>query len=211
MVSIKGADLIAIFSIIEKIGNEPSKGFLAFWPDRIPDASPIIFTLPVSAPDFPWRGRRVVAVPWPEATKRAVAISFDFQTVASQPGELIEPVLLKVPCFRAEGNAKKPTSIFSAKRYLTMSDELRTHLATIFPRDTERLLGRLLQNSARIGLSPVWAQSARFHKCPICRKPMRLIVQIDGMVFGRRFAEGLFYLFGCSRHPEELVQDEDWY
>lgn len=204
-------DRSRIFRMIEKIGNEPSRGFLAFLLDHKPKNEPIAIKLPDELPNFPWVGQWVLVTP--SAKPSAVPVDFSVRTdLEADEAKFAKDIMfLKVPYFRAGGAAKRATSIFSVPRYLQMSTELSDCMATLFPRDPERLLSNLLRGDNRIGLSPQWVQVARFHKCPICRKSMRLVLQIDGMEFGGRLGEGEFYLFGCTRHPEQLVQDQDWY
>lgn len=197
--------------MIEKIGNEHSRGYLAFLLNHYPKNEQIAIRLPEELADFPWAGKWVVVTPLSKPSADPVNFLIESDLCGGRISAMKDPIFLKVPYFRCGGGAKKATSIFSTQRYLAMSTELRNHMNILFPRNPKRLLAELLKRSIRIGLSPQWVQSAHFNKCPKCQKSMRLILQIEGSEFGGRLAEGEFYLFGCTRHPDQLASDQDWY
>jgi hypothetical protein len=178
--------------------------------------------LPKDIPDFPWCGRRVSArfVGWDKKRKPA---PFELNLLAdrildqsSQDYTLLGNAEFFYPPFRS-APGKRGSHVQSVARYLQLSPELKALTAELYPPNPVALLDAalsakgILNSPIRIGLSPDWVQSGRFHKCPTCRRAMRLVVQLDGYLVHPRLSDGRMYLFGCERHPRETKIDEDWY
>jgi hypothetical protein len=119
------------------------------------------------------------------------------------------------------GQQNRVQNVFSLDRYIKLSPALRNKLNDLHPKNPKKLLAQILSvdrryaslepfDQLRCGLSAAWIQSPRFHKCPVCRRPMRLILQAPGALLGSRVAEGCFYFFGCPSHMDETITDVDW-
>jgi hypothetical protein len=220
--SLSENDKANLFQLIEGLGNAPSKGAIGLLvPDDLEQIK-VAFILPQSVPDYPWEGDLVTVSPafdrnnWPWPP-----IKFE----VSQP---VAPSTLSryrvtrfcaIPAHQTP-KAKKASSVLSIDRMLKLSPQLLSEAKRLHAENPTLFLATLLSpngkwrhgngyDEVRIGLSPQYLQEYRHHKCPKCRRPMRLIVQIPGAMIHRRLAEGTAYLLGCPSHEDETVTDYD--
>lgn len=213
------AELEEIYGLIERIGTAPSKGYVGLVRGSPKSARRLTVVLPDGIEDFPWYGRIVQVV---TASGGRPPVEFRMHESAD-PEETSDDAVyrwLAIPVITV-GQKKRMQNVFSLNRYMGLSAALRDRLTQLHAANPELLLALLLSadgrcasfepdTQMRCGLTPAWIQSPRFHKCPTCRRPMRMILQVPGLLLGARLAEGCFYLFGCSSHVDQTVTDEDW-
>lgn len=209
-----------ILNMIEQIATAPCKGYIGLFRDLRERNRYLSVTLPQNLADFPWGGRTVEVVA--AANKSEPAVKFNVHERSAHAESSDEPAVrwLAVPTIWV-GQQKRAQSVFSLDRYIHLSPALRDKLNKLHPKNPKLLLAQLLSverrytssepfDQLRCGLSAAWIQSPRFHKCPVCRRPMRLILQAPGALLRSRVAEGCFYLFGCPSHADQTITDEDW-
>lgn len=209
-------DALSIFTSISNAGNALAKGCIGIYPTGPIQAQGIELTLPDGIPDFPWSGQMVSARL--AGFDRDLPVAFDLKPNLKPSTSLMPATaFFWPPYFIRSGKAGQ--HVFSVAHYLKLLPDLAQRLEglcegrsaevleTIFSRHGIELGDR----GVRIGLAPVWIQSGRFHKCERCGRPMRLIVQFPGSLIDKKLAEGNFYLFGCSSHPDFVRPDQDWY
>jgi hypothetical protein len=129
-------------------------------------------------------------------------------------GNVYRPV--QVPRHKAKRSAKVRNA-FSPEKYLANSPALRKALEEVCPEYPAELLAYLLCigsesfefepiNQARIGTSPAWVQDPSHPSCDQCGKRMQLILQLPGTTISKKaLHRGTFYLFGCTRHPDQIT------
>lgn len=212
-------ELEKIRVLIEQIGTVPSKGYVGLVRASRETAGRLSVTLPDDLADFPWRGKVVEAV---AAPGKSEPVEFSIHEPPAQRGADEQPVFrwLAIPVIRV-GQKQRAQNVFALDRYVSLSTPLRETLNELHPENPKLLLSLILSadgqhhssepfDQLRCGLPAGWIQSPRFHKCPACRRPMRLILQVPGALLKSRVAEGCFYLFGCPSHPDQTVTDQDW-
>lgn len=207
-------DAFALIDEVSRLGNEKPKGCILM---RDPSAIPtgkFVAVMPHGIPDFPWSGKRITAEYLGRAKESPVSFTLaDYCDEGSQQSGHLG--IFRPPIVRS--GPKKAQHVFSAASYLKMSPVLETKLAALCPEAPLQLLKVVLHkrgigdDAIRVGLNPTWVQGWRSHKCRECGKPLRLIIQLPGQAIDRKVAEGVFYLFGCTRHPEFTVTEQDWY
>lgn len=217
--ALSGEDVEHVLSLIERIGDCPSQGHIGVVRHPVPAEKSRIFILPRPDPAFPWGG---LAIRVSKAAGRG-GPPVNFQIEHDLPEGLPDDEVIRwlaVPrMLTGKGNRRQ--NVFAPDRYLKLSPPLREQLEKLYPEDPRALLSCLLTvtqsiegvepfNQLRCGLPPGWIQRPRFHKCPNCRRPLRLIVQVPGSLLSSRLAEGTFYFLGCPTHPAETVTDQDW-
>lgn len=209
-----------LFRLIEKIGTAPSKGSIGIFSREHRPTGSFSVVLPDDIDGFPWSGIAVTASVEIDRSGRSIHFNLSQADRFKEDSNKNHIRWLKVPA-TLQANGKRSASIYSVNRYLHLSNELRIRASELHPKDPGLFIAYLLSvdgrhpaaepfDSLRCGLPPAWIQGARFHKCPVCSQPMRLILQVPGFMLGSRQAEGNFYLFGCPSHPHETAQDEDW-
>jgi hypothetical protein len=210
-----------VISLVESIGNVPSRGYIGLLERQRVKREELNFLLPRVEPDFPWSNAHIRIT----LNDRKAPDPVQFKVLSGAAGQenlTAENVTwLAIPAIVA-GKKKRVASVYSLERYMKLSPMLSAKLSELYSSDPAGLLSLILSvdgdndlreppDSMRCGLPPAWIQAARFHKCEICKRPMRLILQVPGFLFSRKFGDGAFYLFGCPSHPEQTVQDQDWY
>jgi hypothetical protein len=209
-----------VFQLIEDIGTAPSKGSIGIFSSRPRPPGTLHVKLPNHIESFAWAG--MVVIVSVKAEQSGWSISFDLSTADAAISEARKEHVrwLKVPA-KFHGNKGRSASIYSVDRYLHFSEELRIQANALHPEDPGLMMAYLLSvdghypnaepfSSLRCGLHPAWIQGPRFHKCTICSRTMRLVLQVPGFLLGGRQSDGCFYLFGCQSHPNETATDEDW-
>jgi hypothetical protein len=213
-------ELDQIFDLIERIGTASCRGCIGIFGNVCEPNGHLRVMLPNDLADFPWGGK---AVEVRAAAKKSMPpVEFDIHepTARAEAGD--EPTIrwLAVPAISV-GQQKRVQNVFSHERYIRLSPALGDKLNKLYPKDSKLLLAQILSvdglhtssepfDQMRCGLSAAWIQAPRFHKCPVCRRPMRLVLQVPGALLRTRIAEGCFYLFGCPSHADQIVTDEDW-
>lgn len=206
------AELDEIYSLVESIGNERARGFVAVGPKVKANAGIFAVKLPKIERDFPWGDRLIEA-----SVDKPVSFRF---VPSNQASAILNPRLVSIPVVKGN-QGKRSTNVFSIERYLSLAPELKTKLPVSELADQVALLQILMSNDwnrpsdqpsdqIRIGLNPGWLQSAQFEKCSICSRSLKLILQLPGRVFGGRLAEGSFYFLGCPSHPDQTATLQDW-
>lgn len=209
-----------IFRLIEAIGTVPSKGFVGVMRGAPEPNGELKLLLPEGMPEFPWGG---MAMDIRAAPKRSeLPAEFKIHGQSLEVGEIdVLPIhWIAIPTIEV-GKKGRQQGVFSLDRYIRLSPALGRMLGEMYPRDPRALLTQILSvdglthssepfDQLRSGLAPAWVQTPRFHKCPECHRPMRLILQVPGTLLESRLAEGTFYHFGCPTHPTKTVTDVDW-
>lgn len=212
-----------ILAQIESLRTGPSRGCTLISKSAVSANGAFGMIMPEGIPEFPWNGWRVSAhfIDRNKAERR-VPVAFTLHEPGSLPEAEFKITTVPIdaqffwPPYRSTPG-KRGGHIFAVARYLKFSPSLKVLAEQFYPSNPEALVEALLSDRGilgspvRIGLAPEWIQGGRFHKCPQCRKAMRLVVQIEGNLINPRLADGNFYLFGCERHPHVTVTDEDWY
>lgn len=207
-------DALSLIDDISRLGNGKPRGCILMRGPTAIATGAFVALPPGDIPDFPWSGKRITA----EYLGRAAECPVSFRIDNPREGELEQSTDLgtfKPPFVRS--SSKKAQHVFSAASYIRMSRDLETRLTALCPEAPLQLLEKVLrkhgigEDSIRVGLNPVWVQGWRSHKCRECGKPLRLIIQLPGAAIDSKVAEGVFYLFGCTRHPEITTTDQDWY
>jgi hypothetical protein len=201
-------DLEEIYAAIEALGSEPPNGYILARTNLHAPSDQLIVPL-LGAEPFPWCQKQIEITVGNEVSFKIVASP----TVASPQflGKVYRPVA--VPRHKTKSGSKQ-RNIFEPNRYFKQSERLRKALLAICPDDPEALLSYLLCagresfefepiDQARIGTSPAWVQDPQYPTCLSCRAPLKLILQVPGAVLSRSsFHRGTFFLFGCTKHPE---------
>ena len=207
-------DALSLIHQLGRLGNEEPRGCILM---RSPDAvatGEFVALLPGDIPDFPWSGKRIIAEYVGRASECPVSLRID-DPRDGELARLLNPEIFRPPL--CGPGPRKGRHVYSAASYIKMSRDLEARLTALCPEAPLQLLEKMLRNhgigedSIRVGLSPVWVQGWRSHKCRECSRPLRLIVQLPGAAIDSHVAEGVFYLFGCTRHPEITATDQDWY
>lgn len=209
-----------IFALVEAIGTSPSKGYIGVMRDAPEPSGRLRLRLPDGLADFPWGGMAVDVLAADREAPSPVEFSLSSQTVAAQSSDE-QPIRWVAVPFITAGENERGQSVFSIDRYVRLSRALAGELNELYAKNPQALLAQLLSADGRLsaaepfdqlrcGVSAAWIQSPRFHKCPTCRRPMRLIIQVPGALLGRRLAEGSFYHFGCPTHPDQSITEADW-
>ena len=208
-----------IISFIEGLGRVQSRGFVGLLARGRDRSEELVLTLPSVLSDFPWCGQTLHISANDKKCPEPVAYRLEKPSETSHEGE--DVYWMAVPAIE-RGAKGRVESIYSNERYLKGSAELRERLEAFETAQAVDILSYLLSvdgeiaarepfDSLRCGLPPSWIQSGRFHKCELCKQPMRLILQTPSFLFSRQFHDnGALYLFGCPSHPEQLKQDQDW-
>ncbi|MBQ5939116.1 hypothetical protein [Massilia sp. AB1] len=199
-----------IYQLVERTGSIASNGYILARTNETNDNPGCLIPIPAGLPDFPWAGKTI------EVT-RTDDVAFRFVDAApAQPslsGKVCRP--LQVPRHQTTGTGQGRNA-FAPEKYLAASEELEAALKQVCPGHPKELLSYLLCaggesgefepiDQARIGASAAWAQSPKHQDCDVCGKRMTLVLQLPGTTIDRKhFHSGMFYLFGCVRHPEQL-------
>jgi hypothetical protein len=213
---------LELIALVESIGNAPSRGYIGLLERQRIKSDQLTLFLPTIQPDFPWSGSHIRITL--NDRKTPDPIRFQMSNNTAEQGELsAENVTwLAIPAIAAE-KKKRVTNVYSLERYMKLSPALSAKLSELYPSDPVGFLSTILSvdgdndlreppDTMRCGLPPAWIQTARFHKCDLCKRPMRLILQVPSYLFDRNFHDnGAFFLFGCPSHPERTIQDQDWY
>ena len=203
--TISEEDLDEIYHAIESMSDAPPTGFVLAKTNRTTQAMECRISIPDSIEGFPWAGKSYeFDADRHDVFFRPVTIT---ETETHVRGEVLRPVV--TPRYKTKsGNFKNR---FSPKLMLSSSDELRSKLIRLFPRFPDRLLGYLLGIGGaggecaqiRIGTTAAWVQLPETPNCKKCKRRMILIVQLPGEFLKPKWIqEGVIYLFGCRRHPE---------
>jgi hypothetical protein len=218
--TLSSAQIEEIWQLIERIGSLPSKGFIGIFRE-VPHASgELTLRLPDGISEYPWGGMVVRISVSPRKSEQPLKFELASSSAEDAVVGLCKPRWLAVPTIET-ANKKGRQSVFSIDRYMRLSPDLASTLREIYPRDPQNLLTQLIAlhprahstepfDQLRCGLSAAWIQAPRFPKCSTCGRPMRLILQVPGMLLGSRLSEGAFYFFGCTTHPEVTAADRDW-
>jgi len=211
-----------IITLVERIGNAPSRGYIGLLDRQRTKGAELDLYLPLIEPDFPWSGSHIRVTLNDRKASDPVQFQVSNLTAGREERSAEEVCWLAVPAI-ATGKKKRIESVYSLDRYMKLSPLLSAKLSELYPRDPTGFLSLLLSvdgsndlrepsDSLRCGLPPAWIQSSRFHKCDLCKRPMRLILQVPSFLFDRNYHDnGAFYLFGCPSHPDQTVHDQDWY
>jgi len=213
-------ELDQIFELIERIGTASCRGYIGIFGSAREPNGHLQVALPNDLADFPWAGNAVEVRAAAQRSMPPVEFNIHEPTAHAETGD--DPTIrwLAVPTILV-GQQKRVQNVFSHERYMRLSPMLRDKLNKLYPKNPKLLLAQILSadgrhpssepfDQIRCGLSAAWIQSPRFHKCPVCRRPMRLVLQVPGALLRSRVAEGCFYLFGCPSHADQIITDEDW-
>jgi hypothetical protein len=199
--------LESIYRMVEGCGSEKPAGWVLARTNRCAEDTACVISIPDGIEDFPWSGRAImveaaseVTVRFTEDTSRAIrCLRKEFKAVAAP---------------RTRSKSGKLRNILSPDRYIALDPALLPALREICPKYPKELLAYLFNcgadsfefdsiSQARIGTSPAWAQPAEFPRCDQCKERMPLILQLPGSIVAvKGWGNGIFYLFGCSKHPE---------
>jgi hypothetical protein len=202
---------LELLQICEQSGDAPSRGAIVALPDPKPSGGEYRLNLPGELAEYPWAGNLVRARL--NQLRDVSPVNFELDGIAgSAPASRV----FRPPFLRKAG--RNGQHMYSVARMVRHSPALRDELIKLYPESAELLLESVFERfrlffderGIRIGLPPAWIQSGRFHRCGLCGRPMRLIIQMPGELVARRLSEGSFYLFGCPSHPGEQTTDEDW-
>jgi hypothetical protein len=202
--------LFELLEIISALGNKEPLGCMLHEVSRDTEAGSYTIKLPDGLPDFPWSGQIVRAEFRKLDTENPVA--FCFVEDGNIDG-VLAPRVYWPPRIGTTGS--KARHVQSPAHILKLSSEVSDFAKSAFPSDPKQFLEGvfrrfgLLEYGVRIGLPPVWVQNFRPQRCPDCSRPMRLIIQMPGYEIHKSAGDFVFYLFGCSRHPEKTRSDWD--
>jgi hypothetical protein len=194
---------------VDACGTEPPNGYILARTNDVVDDGESVVHLP-RLDGFPWAGRSV-------AVSVAADVQFRFVDDARGTTRLLGRSYRAVAVPRRRTESGTSRNVFTPSRYLKRSPELRRALETICPAYPAELLSYLLCagrqsfefepiDQARIGATAAWVQDRERHACRVCRKRMKLIVQVPGTLAHRTaFRRATFYFLGCAQHPEETV------
>lgn len=211
-----------IIALVERIGNAPSRGYIGLLDRQRTKGAELNLYLPLIEPDFPWSGAHVQVTLNDRKASDPVRFQVSNLTADQEEPSPEKVSWLAVPAI-ATGKKKRIVSVYSLERYMKLSPLLSAKLSELYPSDPTGFLSLILSvdghnhlmeppDSLRCGLSPAWIQSSRFHKCNLCKRPMRLVLQVPSFLFDRNYHDnGAFYLLGCPSHPDQTIQDQDWY
>lgn len=199
-----------IYRIVERTGSVAATAYILARSNETIDDARCLVPIPAGLPAFPWAGKTIEVA-------RTDDVAFRFVDGPPAQPSLSGKVcrLLQVPRHLAAGSGKERNA-FAPEKYLAASTELREALRQLCPKNPKELLAYLLCaggaesgsfepiDQVRIGASPAWAQEPAHQDCGVCGKRMALILQLPGATIGKDFHSGVFYLFGCIRHPDQL-------
>ena len=198
-----------IYGLVEDLGETAPNGFVLAKTNRTLSDRSCCISVPSELEGFPWAGKTFCFEVSDDISFRLVPGSEEGAGFLGRSYRI-----LAVPRFRTKTG--KLRNKFTPEQYVTLSDDLRRVLIRLCPRFPTELLAYLLCSGndsfefdddmqARIGTSAAWVQSADFQHCDLCKRRMALVIQVPGtMLHPKKFQEGVFYLFGCKQHPEEL-------
>lgn len=204
-----------IYELVESIGTERSRGFVFAATEPLSADGELTIDLPKELDNFPWGGRSIKVY---EGETNGV-LHFEFVESLSSTMRPVRHRPIAIPVCRT-GN-KRPRNMFSPKRFLSSSPQLRAEITSIENRHQVKLLALLLSadgdscstephEQIRVGLYPAWIQSPQYPKCPICNSRFVLVLQFPGSIVAKKLNEATFYIMGCAIHPSELGVFDDW-
>ncbi len=211
-----------IISLVESIGNAPGRGYIGLLERQRTKSEELTLRLPKIEPDFPWSDAHIRVTLNDRKALDPVRFQLSLDAAEQDDFSVENVTWLAIPAIAA-GKKRRVTSVYSLERYMKLSPLLSAKLSELDPSDPTGTLSLILSvdghdylrepsDSMRCALPPAWIQTARFHKCDLCKRPMRLILQVPSFLFDRNYHDnGAFYLFGCPSHPERTIQDQDWY
>jgi hypothetical protein len=199
-------ELEQIYHLLEQTVGAKSRGCVFGRTNRAASGERNIIWLPSSIESFPWCGRSVEITTSPEVTFR---FTEDAVRETQITGKVYRPV--RVP--HAKTSSGKSRIMYSPRGYVRSSKALRSALRKFYADSPDQFLSYLLcvgRDSyefepiaqARIGAPPAWVQSPEWPLCEQCKRKMSMILQIPGALLSSRYAEEVFYWFGCKRHVE---------
>lgn len=195
-----------IKKLVESIGTEPSVGGLLVDSGERENGVTSI-SIPEGIHDLPWAGKSVKFSFSPEPI---FSVSEENSGRTLIGGRVYQ--YMAVP--RIKTKSGKLRNVFDLARYTELCPELLPLLKEISEDYPIETLSAILWNGElgppepvdqlRIGTSTAWMQQPEWQYCEICRKRMKLIVQVPGPETGEKtYRESTLYLFGCNDHPHE--------
>ena len=197
-----------VLDLVGSVGTEPSVGGILVRTDHVTESGSTI-SIPDGLADFPWTG-------WSVALRFDPELTLELSETSAGETRLDGRRYDFMPIPRVSTKSGKLRNVFDPKRYMKLQPELGPVLSAICPEHPEEALSAILCNGRiefepidqlRIGTSAGWVQTPEWQSCDVCRKRMKLILQLPGLSTGRKeLREGTIYLFGCADHPAETKQ-----
>ncbi len=187
--------------IAETTSEAPSAAILVRSNESASDNECLIH-IPEDLHDFPWAGLTVrvnaVDVGAPKPRHICDFVESTFKGIRIK-GRLYETQY--VPRVRLKTGKRQ--NVYSSKRLMDLSPELRNIAKKAFPEAPEKFVSEFYSYSSegsRIGGSPTWAQDPEFQQCDLCQRRMSLILQLTASDL-KAGTDEIVYFWGCRRHP----------
>jgi hypothetical protein len=111
----------------------------------------------------------------------------------------------------------KMQNTWSSKNLLSRNPKLKSYINSLIKEQQVDLLTSIICDrpilnnhyepifQVRIGSGISWIQGPQYPKCNTCKKKMNFIFNLPGDISGKKgYGEFVYYIFSCSKHPDNL-------